>query len=122
MFTLSVLGHGRGLGLPPLGHLVFRVFHQTFLVSSLFPVINLQKFLEKKSLFLLGMTSTVLAQITDELSTNLTSDRELHLIKSAHRIIEKNLSIAVLTDRNDVVSVNFKRILAIREGKTRKTV
>uniref|UniRef100_A0A8R1HZ58 Uncharacterized protein n=1 Tax=Caenorhabditis japonica TaxID=281687 RepID=A0A8R1HZ58_CAEJA len=49
------------------------------------------------------MTSTVLAQITDELSTNLTSDRELHLIKSAHLLVSKNLSINVLTDRNDVI-------------------
>ncbi|CAL4420481.1 HunTingTin gene family member [Caenorhabditis elegans] len=47
------------------------------------------------------MTSTVLAQITDELSTNVSLDRELNLLKSAHKIIDKNLKVNVLTDRND---------------------
>ena len=65
------------------------------------------------------MTSTVLAQITDELSTNLSSDRELYLLKSAHRIIDKNLTVNVLTDRNDTVSFlnsirkNYKKIIKI---------
>ncbi|CAI2357753.1 unnamed protein product [Caenorhabditis sp. 36 PRJEB53466] len=59
------------------------------------------------------MSSTVLAQIIDELGTNLASDRELHLLKSAHRIIEKNLSINTLTDRNDVYHRHVHRLMSI---------
>ncbi|ULT80404.1 hypothetical protein L3Y34_010757 [Caenorhabditis briggsae] len=59
------------------------------------------------------MTSTVLAQITDELGTNLSSDRELHLIKSAHRIIDKNLNLTVLTDRNDTYHRYVHRLMNI---------
>ncbi|KAF1747031.1 hypothetical protein GCK72_023489 [Caenorhabditis remanei] len=59
------------------------------------------------------MTSTVLAQITDELSTNLSSDRELYLLKSAHRIIDKNLTVNVLTDRNDTYHRYVHRLMNI---------
>uniref|UniRef100_A0A1I7U0H7 Protein EFR3 n=1 Tax=Caenorhabditis tropicalis TaxID=1561998 RepID=A0A1I7U0H7_9PELO len=66
------------------------------------------------------MTSTVLAQITDELSTNLSSDRELHLLKSAHRIIDKNLTVNALTDKNDTYYRYLHRMMAITFGSLEK--